>query len=142
MSKSTSILERRRKEKEDKNSAIQRFMREQLETVWFDARTGVHLVRKSEVIVPDKDYLKALEHPLANLIQSKAEIHQRIRSLDAEIKHDRSVQCHGPVAGQKTGTWLECSGSKWLMTSSPRYVEPKTGKWPNLRRLIETMFPV
>ena len=141
MNKTNSVLARKRQEKEQEEAAHDQFIKQQLNDVWFNAREGVHLVRKGEVIVPDKGYLKALEYPLSRLIRTKKEIRQCINELDAQIKHERSVQYHGPVAGQKTGTWLECSGSRWLVTSSPKYIEPVKGGWPNLRKLIETLLP-
>lgn len=131
----------RREQKQASEQAIDDFRKKQLDDVWFDARTGVHLVRKGEIIVPDRGYLKGLQFPLSKLIESKREISKMINDIDAEIKSERSIQYHGPVAGHRTGDWLECGGSKWLVTNSPKLIEPESGSWPHLQRLIETMFP-
>ena len=141
MNKTNSVLAQKRREKEQQEAAHDQFIKQQLNDVWFNAREGVHLVRKGDVIVPDKGYLKGLEYPLAGYFRTQKEMRGCINQLDAQIKHERSVQYHGPVAGQKTGTWLECSSSRWLVTSSPQYIEPVAGEGPNLRRLIETLLP-
>jgi hypothetical protein len=142
MTQNNTTLDKRRQQKQNNDQAIEDFRKKQLDEVWFDARTGVHLVKKGDVIVPDRGYLKGLQHPLSQLVRSKGEAVKLIDTIDAEIKSRRSVQYHGPIAGQRTGDWLECGGSKWLVTSSPKLIEPKSGPWVHLKNLIESMFPM
>jgi hypothetical protein len=125
---------------QNNDPALDAFKLQQLDIVWFDARYGVHLVKKGDQIVPDKGYLKSLEHPLKSLL-SPRKIRPFINELDAEIKHTRSIQYHGPIAGRKTGDIVKCSGIDWLVTSSPKLIEPVSGTWPHLERLIETLLP-
>ena len=125
---------------QNNDPALDAFKLQQLDIVWFDARYGVHLVKKGDQIVPDKGYLKSLEHPLKSLL-SPRKIRPFINELDAEIKHTRSIQYHGPIAGRKTGDLVKCSGIEWIVTSSPNLIEPAAGSWPHLKRLIETLLP-
>jgi hypothetical protein len=125
---------------QNNDPAVAAFKTHQLDIVWFDARNGVHLVRKGDQIVPDKGYLKSLEHPLKSLL-SPRKIRPFINELDSEIKHTRSIQYHGPIAGRKTGDLVKCSGIEWLVTSSPKLIEPVAGTYPHLKRLIETLLP-
>lgn len=126
-------------QKTQNEAEFQAFKAAQLSTVWFDARGGVHLVHKSNHIVPDKGYLKSLEHPLRKWHKSLKTIKGIINEWDAEIKHTRSVQFHGPIAGRKTGDIVKCSGIDWLVTSSASLLEPVPGSWPHLKRFIETL---
>jgi hypothetical protein len=72
---------------------------------------------------------------------SPRKIRPFINELDSEIKHTRSIQYHGPIAGRKTGDLVKCSGIEWLVTSSPKLIEPVAGTYPHLKRLIETLLP-
>ena len=138
--KNSALTEKRRKNLA-RDQAIEDFRQKQINEVWFDARSGVHLVRKGDIIVTDRGYLKGLQHPLSKLIRSTGKIRKMIDGIDAEIKSERSIQYHGPVAGQRTGDWLECGGSKWLVTASPKLTEPSAGEWPHLKKLLETLLP-
>ena len=81
---------------------LEAFIEQQFTDVWFDARNGVHLVKKGGQIVPDKGYLKGLEYPLGKWTgDDNSKSH--IRKLDARIKRLKSIQYHGPIAGRKTG---------------------------------------
>jgi hypothetical protein len=126
--------------KNQNGPALNAFRAHQLNIVWFDGRQGVHLVDKNNQIVPDKGYIKSLEHPLKSLLSSR-KIKPFINELDAEIKHTRSIQYHGPIAGRKTGDTVKCSDIEWLVTSSPKLIEPVAGTWPHMKRLIETLLP-
>jgi hypothetical protein len=131
-----------RKAKEDQNQKdLNAFMTNELQNVWFDARVGVHLVRKGDQIVPDKGYLKGLEHPLKTWCTSLKEIKLKINSLDATIKHERSIQLHGAIAGRRTNDIVSCNGIDWLVTSSPNLIEPVAGDWTYLKELVETLLP-
>lgn len=138
--KSTKLASKQA-DKNQNDAALQAFIVHQLIDVWFDARSGVHLMRKCDQIVPDKGYLKSLEHPFKSWIKNRVIIRKTINELDAEIKHTRSIQYHGPIAGRKTGDIVKCSGIDWLVTSSPKLIEPVAGTWPHLKRLIETLLP-
>jgi hypothetical protein len=137
----STALASKRVIKNQNDAALQAFIAQQLIDVWFDARSGVHLLRKCDQIVPDKGYLKSLEHPLKSWIKDRSIIRKTINELDAEIKHTRSVQYHGPIAGRRTGDIVKCSGIDWLVTTSPKLIEPAAGNWPHINRLIETMLP-
>lgn len=139
--KKKSTLSQKRQQNLANDQAIEDFRQKQINEVWYDARTGVHLVHNGDIINIDRGYLKGLQHPLSKLIRSKGEIRKFIDDIDAEIKSERSIQYHGPIAGQRTGDWLECCGSKWLVTSSPQLIEPKAGQWPHLEKLLETLLP-
>lgn len=141
MKKQESKLALRKKKKDEKKRLLKLLKAKQLKDVWFNARVGVHLVRKGSVIVPDKGYLKSLEYPFKIFFDEKHDMREAISDLDARIKHERSIQYHGPVAGQKAGALLECSGSEWLVTESPPYIEPIAGNWPHLKDLIESLLP-
>jgi hypothetical protein len=126
--------------KDQNKTDLEEFIEQQFTDVWFDARNGVHLVKKGDQIVPDKGYLKGLEYPLGKWTgDDNSKSH--IRKLDARLKSIKSIQYHGPIAGRKTGEIVQCSGIDWLVTSSPKLIEPFAGEWPHLRRLIETLLP-
>lgn len=133
------IKKQRKKLKQRKKKAA-KFINNEASNTWFDAQKGVHLVRKGDSIVPDKGYLKGLQYPLAQWM-SRKEMMLKINDLDSKIKHTRSVQYHGPVAGQSVGDKVSCGDQDWLVTSSPNLIEPVKGKFPHIRRLIETMLP-
>ena len=135
----TTVLANRRAI-QNNGPALNSFRSQQLNIVWFDGRQGVHLVDKNNQIVPDKGYIKSLEHPLKSLLSSR-KIKPFINELDAEIKHTRSIQYHGPMAGRKTGDIVKCNDFDWLVTSSPKLIEPVAGTWPHMKRLIETLLP-
>lgn len=135
----TTVLSRKLAQKGQSQVAIDGFIATQLVEVWFDARLGVHLVRKGEQIVPDKGYLKGLEHSLRAWVTSPKKIKEAISQLDAQIKRERSIQLFGPIAGRKTGDIVKCNGIEWLVTSSPILLEPKAGSWPHLRILVESL---
>ena len=83
-----------------------------MQNTWFDAKSGVHLVRKGDVIVPDRGYLKALKHPMCKLTNNKGHMVEVISQLDAQIKYEKSIQYHGAIAGQCTGTLARCGGER------------------------------
>ena len=136
--KKTTLTQR--KAKEDQNQKdLNAFMTNELQNVWFDARAGVHLVRKGDQIVPDKGYLKGLEHPLKMWLNESTKIRITINDLDARIKHERSIQFHGAIAGRRTNDIVSCNGIDWLVTSSPKLIEPVAGDWTHLKELVETL---
>ncbi|MFN6017382.1 MAG: hypothetical protein ACK49N_07375 [Verrucomicrobiota bacterium] len=126
--------------KDQDKTDLEEFIEQQFTDVWFDARNGVHLVKKGDQIVPDKGYLKGLEYPISKFMDDNIE-KSLIRKLDARIKSQKSIQYHGPIAGRKTGDIVQCNGIDWLVTSSPKLIEPIDGTWPHLKRLIETLLP-
>ena len=117
------------------------FRKKITQEAWFNARQGYFLVKKGDTILPDRGFLKGLEHPLMKIAPSKAAAYKAIREIDAEVKYNSSVQYHGAYAGQRTGDRVKCGDSDWLVTSSPKLVEPVKGDCPNLNRLIETLIP-
>jgi hypothetical protein len=121
--------------------ALDDFRKKITQEAWFNARQGYFLVKKGDTILPDRGFLKGLEHPLMKIAPSKAAACKAIREIDAEIKYNSSVQYHGAYAGQRTGDRVKCGDSDWLVTSSPKLVEPIKGDCPNLKRLIETLIP-
>jgi hypothetical protein len=139
--KKSTALASKQAVKNQNVAALQAFIAQQLIDVWFDARNAVHLVKSGDQVVLNKGYLKSLEHPLKSWIKDRSIIRNTINDLDAEIKHTRFIQYHGPVAGRKTGDLVKCGGFDWLVTSSPNLIEPSAGKYPNLKRLIETLLP-
>ena len=134
-------LKQKQADKLKKKEKLQKFLDEQMQNTWFDAKSGVHLVRKGDVIVPDRGYLKALKHPMCKLTNNKGHMVEVISQLDAQIKYEKSIQYHGAIAGQCTGTLARCGGSDWLVTSSPELIEPVKGEFPLIKKLIETMLP-
>jgi hypothetical protein len=126
--------------KDQNKTDLEEFIEQQFTDVWFDARNGVHLVKKGNQIVPDKGYLKGLEYPISKFMDDNIE-KSLIRKLDSRIKSLKSIQYHGPIAGCKTGDIVQCNGIDWLVTSSPKLIEPVAGTWPHLKRLIETLLP-
>jgi hypothetical protein len=138
--KKTTLTQR--KAKEDQNQKdLNAFMTNELQNVWFDARAGVHLVRKGDQIVPDKGYLKGLEHPIKSWLNESKEIRFTINALDARIKHERSIQFHGAIAGRLTNDIVSCNGIDWLVTSSPKLIEPVAGDWTHVKELVKTLLP-
>ena len=121
--------------------ALVDFRKKITQEAWFNARQGYFLAKKGDTILPDRGFLKGLEHPLIQIAPSKAAAMRTIREIDAEIKYTRSVQFHGAYAGQRTGDRIKCGDSEWLVTSSPEIIEPAEGDWPHLRRLVETLIP-
>ena len=134
-------LKQKQADKLKKKEKLQKFLDEQMQNTWFDAKSGVHLVRKGDVIVPDRGYLKAIKHPMCKLTNNKGHMVEVISQLDAQIKYEKSIQYHGAIAGQCTGTLARCGGSDWLVTSSPELIEPVKGEFPLIKRLVETMLP-
>ena len=134
-------LKKQKAKKLKKKEKLQRFLDEQMQNTWFDAKSGVHLVRKGDVIVPDRGYLKALKHPMCKITNNKGHMVEVISQLDAQIKYEKSIQYHGAIAGQCTGKLARCGGSDWLVTSSPELIEPVKGEFPLIKRLVETMLP-
>lgn len=122
--------------------ALDDFRKKVTQETWFNARQGYFLSKHGDSILPNRGFLKGLEHPLMQIAPKKREAYKVIREIDAEIKYTRSVQYHGAYAGQRTGDRIKCGDSYWLVTSSPELVEPIKGDWPNLRRLIETLVPI
>jgi len=53
-------LKQKQADKLKKKEKLQKFLDEQMQNTWFDAKSGVHLVRKGDVIVPDRGYLLLL----------------------------------------------------------------------------------
>ena len=104
--------------------ALDDFRKKVTQETWFNARQGYFLAKKGDTILPDRGFLKGLEHPLIQIAPSKAAAYKAIREIDAEIKYTRSVQYHGAYAGQRTGDRIKCGDSDWLVTSSPELVEP------------------
>jgi hypothetical protein len=139
--KTTTLLTQRKAKNEQNKKNVDAFVTNELNNVWFDARAGVHLVRKGDQIVPDKGYLKGLEYPLKQWLTSLKEIKLMINNLDARIKHERSIQLHGAIAGRQTNDIVSCNGIDWLVTSSPKLIEPVAGDWTHLKELIETLLP-
>jgi len=133
-------IKRRRAKLQRRKKKIKKFLKNEAANTWFDAQKGVHLVRKEGCIVPDKGYLKGLQHPLSKLMPRKAMM-IAINDLDSKIKHSRSIQYHGPIAGQRVGGLINCGGLDWLVTSSPRLIKPAKGEFPHIKRLVETMLP-
>ena len=121
--------------------ALDDFRKKVTQETWFNARQGYFLSKHGDSILPNRGFLKGLEHPLMQIAPTKGEAYKAIREIDAEIKYTRSVQYHGAYAGQRTGDRIKCGDSDWLVTSSPKLVEPIKGDWSNLRRLIETLLP-
>jgi hypothetical protein len=52
------------------------------------------------------------------------------------LQQDRNVTWSGPLAGYKTG-FYDMSGTRVLVTSSPRIIEPEPGDWSMLQSVIE-----
>ena len=124
-----------------KREKLKKFLDEQLENTWFDAKSGVHLVRKGDVIASDRGYLKGLTYPLRKLTKNKSHMSEVVFQLDAQIKYQRSVQKWGPLAGQKAGTIVSSADVHWLVSSSPKLIQPVKGDFPHMKKLIETMAP-
>ena len=134
-------LKKKRADKLRKEDKLKQFIQEQRENVWYDARGNVHLVKKGGVIVPDKGYMQGLKHPLSKLENDERRVNRIVRKLDNQIKHEKSIQYHGAIAGQRTGKLARCGGSDWLVTSAPELIEPVKGEFPLIKRLVETMLP-
>lgn len=52
------------------------------------------------------------------------------------VQQERHVDYAGPLAGKKIGVYA-AQERKILVTSSPRMIEPATGKWRKLHALLE-----
>lgn len=135
------LLTRRKAKKDQNQKDLNAFITNELQNVWFDARAGVHLLRKGDQIVPDKGYLKGLEYPIKAWLNDSKDIRYAINALDARIKHERSIQYHGAIAGRRTNDIVSCNGIDWLVTSSPNLVEPVPGDWTLMKELVETLLP-
>ena len=71
-------------------------------------------------------------------ISAQADAKGSISPQDAailELQQDRNVMWSGPLAGYKTG-FYEMSGTRVLVTTSPRIIEPAAGDWDMLRGII------
>lgn len=136
----TALTQKKAESTADK-TAVKDFINAEYQRAWYNANAGVHLVNKGDQIVPDKGYLKGLEYPLRQWIKDTKVIKSTISELDAYLKHARSIQFHGPIAGFKTGQTVKCNGISWLVTSSAIPVDPVAGTWPHLQRLVETLLP-
>lgn len=55
------------------------------------------------------------------------------------LMQNHSVCYAGALAGHRAGLH-EIEGARILVTETPRFVEPKSGNWPTIRLLIETLF--
>ena len=62
-----------------------------------------------------------------------------IDNAKAVAQIERSVDYAGPLAGHKCGMFNAADGRKLLVTSSPKLIEPKRGKWPTLRKFFEQL---
>ena len=63
----------------------------------------------------------------------------RISSLDAAIlrtQRERNVEYAGGLAGYRAGV-MEMLGNRVLVTSSPKLIEPKAGKWNTLGAFLQ-----
>ena len=74
-------------------------------------------------------------------LNESTKIRITINDLDARIKHERSIQFHGAIAGRRTNDIVSCNGIDWLVTSSPKLIEPVAGDWTHLKELVETLLP-
>jgi hypothetical protein len=138
--KKTELTHKKAKN-DQKQKDLEAFIKKQLMDVRYNAREGVHLVRKGDQIVPDKGYLKGLEYPIKAWLNEPEEIRYEINALDARIKYECSIQYHGAIAGRKTNDIVSCNGIDWLVTSSPKFVEPVPGDWTHMKELVETLLP-
>ncbi|MDB4447490.1 hypothetical protein N9128_07465, partial [Akkermansiaceae bacterium] len=134
-----SKLSVKRKGKKQKKKRISQFQKEVIENAWFNSAKGYHLTRTDNRIEPNRGFLVGLEHPLTRMGMSIRDARRLIKDIDAEIKYTRRVQFDGAFAGQCAGDIVKCGGSKWLVTSSPKLVEPVEGQWPHLKELFETL---
>ena len=55
------------------------------------------------------------------------------------LQDHRDVGYAAPLAGRLSG-FHEDNGSRYLVTDSPRFIEPEKGEWPILRALLENLF--
>ncbi|MGC6458419.1 MAG: hypothetical protein ACON4R_08600, partial [Akkermansiaceae bacterium] len=125
--KDTELSQKRAANKAAQDALVD-FRKKITQEAWFNARQGYFLVKKGDTILPDRGFLKGLEHPLIQIAPSKDAALRTIREIDAEIKYTRSVQFHGAYAGQRTGDRIKCGDSDWLVTSSPEIIEPAEGE--------------
>lgn len=52
---------------------------------------------------------------------------------------DRAVDYAAPLAGHDVGSFLTPDGRRVLVTSKPRLIEPKRGKWDNTQRFFDQL---
>lgn len=138
-SQKPSKLSLKRKGKKEKKKRISAFQKEVIQNSWFNSAKGYHLTRTNNRIEPNRGFIVGLEHPLRKMGMSIRDARSLIKEIDAEIKYTRRVQFDGAFAGQCVGDIVRCGESKWLVTSSPKLVEPTEGEWPHLKRLFETL---
>ncbi len=56
-----------------------------------------------------------------------------------DLQHNRDVNYAGPLAGARAG-FYDTGNSRILVTSSPKLIEPRSGAWPVLNRLMSGLF--
>jgi hypothetical protein len=77
----------------------------------------------------------------ADGLRNKAQDGENLSQVDdkfVEIMTTQDVAYAGPLAGHRAGI-TECCGSRILVTSSPKLIQPARGRWPVLRAFLEAL---
>ncbi len=61
-----------------------------------------------------------------------------LNEIDEQIMHlqkENDIEFAGPLAGHKSASY-EYDGKRILVTDSPRFVKPKSGDWPTIKKFL------
>ena len=81
------------------------------------------------LFVADHGYAKKAEN----------EVNAEADACILKIQETQNVAYVGPLAGHAPGVY-RIAGNLVLVTNGPKYIKPRAGDWPTLKRLFEGMF--
>jgi len=67
--------------------------------------------------------------------------HENVEDALSEIRGGYVVDFSGPRAGFIAGQIIQENGEKFMVTSSPKRIEPAEGDFPTITQLLDGMFP-
>lgn len=100
---------------------------------WYgpNGQSGYSLLSASQAasLVAEHGFNRSFKGPQGNTVADRVMLW---------LVQNRPVAYAGPLAGYPAGCHVTERG-RVLVTESPRLIEPKPGKWPIIRRLLETL---
>ena len=99
---------------------------------WIENQRGVWIA------LNETQFKRELRHCGVSPIAPRSSFASPVDEVLLGIQHNCDVAFAGLLAGYKAGIHEMC-GQRILVTQSPRFIEPKPGKWPILRAVIDGM---
>lgn len=100
---------------------------------WYgpNGQDGFSLLSASQAVslIAEHGFNRSIKDPQGNTKADRAMLW---------LVQNRAVAYAGPLAGYPAGCH-HIEGGRILVTDSPRLIEPKPGKWPVVKRLVETL---